>query len=380
MRRAITIVLTILLVLAMFVSCKEPTPQFTVNFDSNGGIGEMTGQTVNENESTELKANTFTKDGYVFARWNTKADGSGTGYADRNSISVSSDITLYAQWAIGLAPGTAELTTGTYLLNQNLSIDARITVTGNVTLLLADGYTLQTAHGIFVGTGNKLTIDAAGTAGTGRLLATNGGDDAAIGGNNGTKAGEIVINGGYIYATQTQTSGYAAAIGGGRDADSGFITINGGTVTASMTSLSDGAAIGGSDSHSGGVITINGGTVTATGGTGSGASGSGIGGGAYAEGGLITINGGTVTATGGEGEAAGIGGGKNYGAGTIIINGGKITAAGAAGADGIGAGNDSLYGTGQLIVGTGVSLKTSDDNSNWSDYSGTRNRYMKTSD
>lgn len=48
--------------------------------------------------ATTISANKFTREGYVFNGWNTKADGSGVSYKDKDKISPSSDITLYAQW------------------------------------------------------------------------------------------------------------------------------------------------------------------------------------------------------------------------------------------------------------------------------------------
>ena len=42
----------------------------------------------------------LTKEGYTFSGWNTKADGTGTSYTDEQSISLSDNLTLYAQWQI----------------------------------------------------------------------------------------------------------------------------------------------------------------------------------------------------------------------------------------------------------------------------------------
>ncbi|MBR0452395.1 MAG: InlB B-repeat-containing protein [Bacteroidales bacterium] len=45
-----------------------------------------------------LVANTFTRTGYVFIGWNTMADGSGSWFDEKASITIGKDITLYAQW------------------------------------------------------------------------------------------------------------------------------------------------------------------------------------------------------------------------------------------------------------------------------------------
>ncbi|MBQ2447953.1 MAG: InlB B-repeat-containing protein, partial [Bacteroidales bacterium] len=58
-------------------------------------------------------ANTFTRDGYNFTGWNTNADGSGTSYTDKQSITLSQDITLYAQWESAGGSGGGSSTSGT---------------------------------------------------------------------------------------------------------------------------------------------------------------------------------------------------------------------------------------------------------------------------
>ena len=81
---------------------EEPT-ELTVTFEANGSAeypveGTMTPQTVLEKTDTELTANTFTREGYNFTGWNTKTDGSGTPYADKATVNLTEDTTLYAQW------------------------------------------------------------------------------------------------------------------------------------------------------------------------------------------------------------------------------------------------------------------------------------------
>ena len=40
------------------------------------------------------------RSGYIFARWNTSADGSGTSYSPSNTFIISANTTLYAQWTL----------------------------------------------------------------------------------------------------------------------------------------------------------------------------------------------------------------------------------------------------------------------------------------
>ena len=81
---------------------EEPV-ELTVTFDKNGSAeypveGTMAAQTVLEKTDTALNANTFTRKGYNFLKWNTAADGTGDSYADGATVNLTENTTLYAQW------------------------------------------------------------------------------------------------------------------------------------------------------------------------------------------------------------------------------------------------------------------------------------------
>ena len=76
----------------------QTTQTHTIHFNSNGGLGTMNDQTVNEFEPTALQNNAFTREGFVFEGWNSEADGTGDYYADGATVSLLDDLTLYAQW------------------------------------------------------------------------------------------------------------------------------------------------------------------------------------------------------------------------------------------------------------------------------------------
>ena len=217
----------------------------------------------------------------------------------------------------------------------------RVTVSGDVHLILANDAKLTVNGGISVNAGNSLTVyaqPAEKDKTMGSLTVENVEEgNAGIGGDVQQSGDTITINGGEITATGG-TSG--SGIGGGSkiNGSGGTITINGGEITANGGD--NGAGIGGGSASSGGIITINGGTIATTGGN----LGAGIG--SLGAGGTIEINGGDITATGGN-LGAGIGGGDNDSGGEITINGGdKIIATGNGGGAGIGGGN---YGAGGMI-------------------------------
>ena len=75
---------------------------YTIVFNKNGGSGSMSNQSMMRDQSVALMANAFTRTGYLFSSWNTKADGSGTSYSDKASVknlaAGGGSITLYAIW------------------------------------------------------------------------------------------------------------------------------------------------------------------------------------------------------------------------------------------------------------------------------------------
>lgn len=73
---------------------------YTLSFDANGGNGEMAAESVTYGVATRLPENAFTREKYSFTGWNTKADGSGTSYGDRETVSFTEDTVLYAQWEL----------------------------------------------------------------------------------------------------------------------------------------------------------------------------------------------------------------------------------------------------------------------------------------
>lgn len=83
---------------------KWSSKTYTLKYDANGGTGSMTDESGKRCDTTyNLTGNKFTKTGYTFAGWNTKADGTGEAYADKASVQFETDestVTLYAQWTI----------------------------------------------------------------------------------------------------------------------------------------------------------------------------------------------------------------------------------------------------------------------------------------
>ncbi len=70
----------------------------TITYHANDGTSITKSQVFNYGVNVKLDKNTFTRNGYDFKRWNTKADGSGTVYNDEQVVNINDNLDLYAIW------------------------------------------------------------------------------------------------------------------------------------------------------------------------------------------------------------------------------------------------------------------------------------------
>ncbi|MCI7281064.1 S-layer homology domain-containing protein [Dysosmobacter sp.] len=79
---------------------KMTAQTYTVTYDGNGAdSGKTTDNTAYATGTTAtVKENNYTRGGYTFTGWNTKADGSGTPYKTGDWITMTGSVILYAQW------------------------------------------------------------------------------------------------------------------------------------------------------------------------------------------------------------------------------------------------------------------------------------------
>ncbi len=109
-------------------------PSFTVVFNANDGTGTTKTQTIAIDAETALAENTFARDNYRFIGWNTKADGTGTSYTNKESVlnlaAENAKVNLYAVWeqlytvSFDANGGTGEMASvpnvkGDYVLPEN---------------------------------------------------------------------------------------------------------------------------------------------------------------------------------------------------------------------------------------------------------------------
>lgn len=82
----------------VFLYAKWEKNKYKIKFKANDGTDNYTEQEVLHDTRVALNQNTFTREGYTFSGWNTKADGSGSSYSDLEEVSLSGNLDLYAIW------------------------------------------------------------------------------------------------------------------------------------------------------------------------------------------------------------------------------------------------------------------------------------------
>ena len=76
---------------------------YKIRFDANGGSGAMSEQSYTYDRKQALTASAFTREGYRFTGWNTRGDGKGKAFADKQAVTNllahdGATGVLYAQW------------------------------------------------------------------------------------------------------------------------------------------------------------------------------------------------------------------------------------------------------------------------------------------
>lgn len=155
---------------------------WTVTFNANDGSATPATktQTIAKGETATLDANTFTNTGKAFTGWNTAATptAQSTAYADGASVTLSADITLYAQWtdvvamigttpytslaaAIAAVPTDGTATTITMIANSAEASTITIAATKNIVLELNGktvSYTTDAKSVYFITNNGTLTV------------------------------------------------------------------------------------------------------------------------------------------------------------------------------------------------------------------------------
>ena len=112
-------------------------------------------------DTFNINENTFTRQGYKFIGWNTKADGTGTSYSDKQEISECTEsLYLYAQWKINEYEVTFNANSGTGTMSKQI-MKYNVSTKLNKNLFTKEGYTFNGWNTKIDGTGEKYTDEQA---------------------------------------------------------------------------------------------------------------------------------------------------------------------------------------------------------------------------
>ena len=218
-------------------TAKYNVNQYTIAFDSNGGTGKMASiENVKYDADTTLTKNTFTRDGYTFAGWNTQADGQGTAYADGATVKNltsenSATVTLYAQWTAQ----TSEVSTTEEFDTALKANIPQILVKGNEVVVssemtIPDGTTVTVDKDAVLSVGAQTRAEAKlNVAGT--LNIAEGGKVAVNSGSvTVTETGSVEVTGTVTIAADATLTAPDAAV----ELKAGAVLTNEGTVTGAV--------------------------------------------------------------------------------------------------------------------------------------------------
>jgi uncharacterized repeat protein (TIGR02543 family) len=217
-----------------------------LSFDSNGGTGSKNSIFASTGSSATVPdATGFTNQGFEFVGWYTNRNGTGgTEYSVGSSITLSSDITLFAQWtrlpAPSCAAGVGRGGSGTSNFNTTRAGNGCVGISykvSGVTTVATFNYT---------GTDQSWTVPTGVTGATFYLIGAGGGGGIQAGGGGGYATGTysslttgqvltVIVGqggGGVASATRPGVSGYPGQYtpttygGGGRGGSYGGATAN----------------------------------------------------------------------------------------------------------------------------------------------------------
>ena len=125
----------------------------SVTYNSNGATSgtvptdNNSPYSPNSNVTVLTNSGTLERSGYTFGGWNTQADGQGTHYSatGSDSFTISSDVTLYAEWRYSVTYNSNNATSGSVPTDNSspYSPGSTVTVLTNSGTLAKTGYTFD---------------------------------------------------------------------------------------------------------------------------------------------------------------------------------------------------------------------------------------------
>ena len=311
-----------------------------ITFHANGGGGTVpTQQTVMTGSSTQLPGvSGLSRAGFVFAGWNTSADGTGRNYHAGAWFTTTATVTLFANWQ---SPSQDIEIPGATLADQFDWLRTHAQNNGSYVIELNSDATISPTDAALPMNRTNLTITLRGSGVMRTIGLSTNGSLFAVGfgvtlvlDNNITlqgradnsnhlvrvnSGGTLVMNAGSRVTGNTNTNAWSSAdFGGGVRVNSGgTFAMRGGEISGNTAS----------NPNSGGGVNLNGGVFNMYGGeiTGNTVSNLGSGGGVYIGSGTFNMDDGEITGNTTAHNAGSSGGGVRISGGTFDMRGGEIS-------------------------------------------------------
>ena len=123
---------------------------YVVRYNSNGGNGYMSEQTVASNTVITLRACQFARAGCTFTCWNTSTYGTGASYYPGYEVTIICDITFYAQWSrneTNAINSAAMASVSVYPTPATTMVTVNGTIATRIDVLDLAGRTVRTVEG-----------------------------------------------------------------------------------------------------------------------------------------------------------------------------------------------------------------------------------------
>jgi uncharacterized repeat protein (TIGR02543 family) len=143
------------------------TEIYQLSFDANGGSGTMADL---DGPTVTIPSSTFTRSGYTFSSWNSAANGSGFALTIGQSVPLTLDVKIYAQWTLNsITTNTitfATISSKTYGDSFTVTVSASSGLTVTVTSSTTSVCTVSTLTVTAISVGTCTLVAAQGGNGT----------------------------------------------------------------------------------------------------------------------------------------------------------------------------------------------------------------------
>ena len=141
--------------ITLYAKYEETTKTIIYNKNNESATGTVNNTVVEKAHVATLKANSYSLVGHTFKEWNTKADGTGTSYAESQEIEIyDTELTLYAIWTKNTYTITFSTYGGSEVASETIQYGDNYKLVNSPT---KTGYTFKEWNTKADGTGTTIT-------------------------------------------------------------------------------------------------------------------------------------------------------------------------------------------------------------------------------